>query len=107
MSWFFPHVAGDSDSDSGLIMQGQESPSDQRLLRRNPSAIKNTVEVDADAPVKKFGSFRIANQRLKSLKAPLVHDHTYNAVSFNVRVKKDADKYVFVTGFEASRDAHL
>jgi len=104
MSWFFPHVAGDSDSDSGLIMWGQESPSDQRLLRRNPPAIKNTVEVDADAPVKKFGSFRIANQRLKkvSLKTPLVYDHTYNAVSFNVRVKKDADKYVFVTGFEAS-----
>jgi len=30
-----------------------------------------------------------------------VSDHTYNAVSFNVRVKKNVDKWVFVTGFEA------
>jgi len=108
MSWFYPDVAGDSDveSDFGsdVIMWGQDNRSDQRLLRRNPPAITNSVEVDVNAPVKKFGSFRIASHRLKkvSLKTPLVWDHTYNAVSFNVKVKKNAEQWVFVTGFEAS-----
>jgi len=101
---FFDDVEGDSDSDSGLMMWGQRDRRAKRLRSRNPPTIINTIEVDANAPVKKFGSFRVANQRLKkvSLRTPLVYDHTYNAVSFNVRVKKDADKWVFVTGFEAS-----
>jgi len=101
MSWFFDDVAEDSDT-SDLIWQDGEPG--QRLRGRNPPAIVNSIEVDADAPVKKFGSFRVANQRLKkvSLRTPLVYDHTYNAVSFNVSVKKNVDKWVFVTGFEAS-----
>jgi len=96
MSWFFDDVEEYSDSDS--LQDGE------RRRGRNPPAIVNSIEVDADAPVKKFGSFRVANQRLKkvSLRTPLVWDHTYNAVSFNVSVKKSVDKWVFVTGFEAS-----
>jgi len=104
MSWFFDEYAGDSDSDSGLIMWGQQEHPAHSLRRRNPPAIVNSIEVDAGSPVKKFGSFRVANQRLKkvSLKTPLHPDHTYNAVSFNIRVKKNVNKWVFVTGFEAS-----
>jgi len=105
MSWFFPEVAGDSDTDSGFIIWGgPEGQRDHRLLRHNPPAITNSIQVDNNAPVKKFGSFRVANQRLVkvSLKTPLPYDHTYNAVSFNVRVKKNADRWVFITGFEAS-----
>jgi len=101
---FFDDVEGDSDSDSGSMLWEHLGRRAKRLRSRNPPAIKNTIEVDTEAPVKKFGSFRVANQRLKkvSLRTPLVYDHTYNAVSFNVRVKKNVEKWVFVTGFEAS-----
>jgi len=71
--------------------------------RRNPDAKCEVVYEMRQAPVKKFGSFRVTNKRVKkvSLKTPLQYNHTYNAVSFNVRVKRTAQKWVFVTGFEA------
>jgi len=70
----------------------------------NPPAIVESVEEQSDTPVKKFGSFRVANQRIKkvSLRTPLMPDHSYNAVAFNVSVKRSADNWVFITGFEAS-----
>merc|ERR1719397_789570 len=100
-SWLFDNETEDSESHSGLNMWGPHPP--QSWRRHNPPAIVNSVEVDAGSPVKKFGSFRVANQRIKkvSLKTPLHPDHTYNAVSFNIRVKKNVNKWVFVTGFEA------
>lgn len=75
-----------------------------RIQGVNPPAIIESVEEQPDTPVKKFGSFRVANQRIKkvSLRTPLMPDHSYNAVSFNVSVKRTADKWVFITGFEAS-----
>jgi len=104
MSWFYDNIVADSDSDTGLILWGQQDSTNERLRKRNPPAIINSVWTEAGAPVKKFGSFRVANQRLKrvSLKTPLNPDHTYNAVSFNIRVKKNVNKWVFITGFEAS-----
>jgi len=97
MSWVFGLSEYDVDSDSGDMLGRPHG-----IL--NPPAIAQTVEEDADAPVRKFGSFRVGNQRIKkvSLRTPLKPDHSYNGVSFNVAVKHKVDSWVFVTGFEAS-----
>lgn len=93
-----------SDSGSQVEFGYVEFLHERRPVRRNPAAITEVVEEIRQAPVKKFGSFRVVNKRVKkvSLRTPLHWDHSYNAVSFNVSVKRNVDKWVFVTGFEAS-----
>jgi len=98
-----------AESDSPISNSGSDSDyaeffQERRIEKRNPAAITEVVEEIRQAPVKKFGSFRVVNKRVKkvSLRTPLHWNHTYNAVSFNVRVKSNANKWVFVTGFEAS-----
>jgi hypothetical protein len=94
-----------SDSDSEFHVNLDPLHIAEHFRRRiNPTAISEVVEEVRQAPVKKFGSFRVANKRVRkvSLRTPLQPDHSYNAVSFNVTVKKTAEKWVFVTGFEAS-----
>lgn len=97
MSWVFDLSEYDVDSDSGDILARPRG-------RPNPPAITETMEEDVNAPIKKFGSFRIAKQKIKkvSLRTPLKPDHSYNGVSFNVAVKRNVDSWAFVTGFEAS-----
>jgi len=93
-------------SDDGSDYYSSDSGFMQEPGRRasNPPAISEVVEELREAPVKKFGSFRVVNKRVKkvSLRTPLAPDHTYNAVAFNITVKRNADKWVFITGFEAS-----
>jgi len=95
----------ETDSE-GQLSDSSDLNGEMNMFRRinNPTAISEAVEEVREAPVKKFGSFRVVNKWVKkvSLRTPLEPDHTYNAVAFNVTVKKNADKWVFVTGFEAS-----
>jgi len=94
---------------SGSEFSDSESDAGHEFFLRpealsNPPAVQQEVEEIRQAPVKKFGSFRVVNKRVKkvSLRTPLRPDHSYNAVSFNVTVKPSAGKWVFITGFEAS-----